>query len=537
MDQFLLSPLAKKLIQAIKHSSPVVSGERVSVNPVVSDVASFYEKIRNAMEYQEEEEVVFRSAIERILRRKLLFKDDGERVAESLVRELAWAKYFPDNTIPESIVDSIAKDISLYIRLFREAVKKHHLNREKLASWMLQVMSSDIAFRISPNRNTQIISNFMFHIFQKKITLTERPEDKGETTQMSEKNSSDRDALVFLSVKRALAKEDKAFLRYDLFNQYFGDLTEESFHSILNSFVEGYQKIERTFDHPLNDQMFTFIKRRAIPFIILRDVFNEYKENIDDLVLDENLLSSAVVRICEKRYKEIGKKVRTAIVRSVIFLFATKAIIAIVLESNLERLIYHHTSNLALIMNISAPPLLMLSTLLFIKTPDRDNSYRINRKIRSVLFDEHVSEIEEKNFALHSKKNPILYGVFILLWLAALYLVISRISMVLSLIHMSAISQVVFVFFIVIVSFLTFRINQSSKAYNQTKEKENFRSVLFDFFFMPFIQLGRRITLTFSSINILLILFDFIIETPFKTIFAFLEQWFSFLRAQREILE
>ena len=68
-------------------------------------------------------------------------------------------------------------------------------------------------------------------------------------------------------------------------------------------------------------------------------------------------------------------------------------------------------------------------------------------------------------------------------------------------------------------------------------KKDNLNSLLFDFFFMPFIQVGRRLTLAVSQINIILFIFDFIIETPFKGIVAFFEQWLLFLRTQREKLD
>ena len=69
------------------------------------------------------------------------------------------------------------------------------------------------------------------------------------------------------------------------------------------------------------------------------------------------------------------------------------------------------------------------------------------------------------------------------------------------------------------------------------ENKENWTSIAFDFFFMPFIQVGRKLTQAVSQINIILFIFDFIIETPFKGIFAFFEQWLLFLRTQREKLE
>lgn len=73
--------------------------------------------------------------------------------------------------------------------------------------------------------------------------------------------------------------------------------------------------------------------------------------------------------------------------------------------------------------------------------------------------------------------------------------------------------------------------------YTIRDRKDDLASILFDFFFMPFIQVGSRLTLAISQINIILFVFDFIIETPFKGIFAFFEQWLFFLRAQREKLD
>jgi hypothetical protein len=53
---------------------------------------------------------------------------------------------------------------------------------------------------------------------------------------------------------------------------------------------------------------------------------------------------------------------------------------------------------------------------------------------------------------------------------------------------------------------------------------------------MPIIRVGRRFSEGLVQINILIYLFDYLIETPFKEIFGFLEQWFFFLQTKREEL-
>jgi hypothetical protein len=76
----------------------------------------------------------------------------------------------------------------------------------------------------------------------------------------------------------------------------------------------------------------------------------------------------------------------------------------------------------------------------------------------------------------------------------------------------------------------------TAHMYTISDDKQSLASVLFDFLFMPFIHLGRQLTENISRINIILFFFDMFIETPFKVIFAFFEQWFLFLRTQREKL-
>ena len=72
--------------------------------------------------------------------------------------------------------------------------------------------------------------------------------------------------------------------------------------------------------------------------------------------------------------------------------------------------------------------------------------------------------------------------------------------------------------------------------YTISDEKQNLKSVFFDFFFVPFIDLGRHLTENISKLNLIIFVFDLIIETPFKVIFSFFEQWFLYLRTQREKL-
>jgi hypothetical protein len=67
--------------------------------------------------------------------------------------------------------------------------------------------------------------------------------------------------------------------------------------------------------------------------------------------------------------------------------------------------------------------------------------------------------------------------------------------------------------------------------------RQSLTAPLIDFFFVPIIRVGRRLTEGIAQINFILIIIDFIIEAPFKGLVGFFEQWFLFLSIKREELE
>ena len=136
-----------------------------------------------------------------------------------------------------------------------------------------------------------------------------------------------------------------------------------------------------------------------------------------------------------------------------------------------------------------------------------------------------------------SRTGPVLWSIFILLWLVTFGVSFGAMIFVLTKLQVNPISQGIFMFFLAIVSFVAYRVNRTANMYIMKERKENLGSLFFNFFFLPVIQVGRRLTMAISQINIILFIFDFIIETPFKGIFAFFEQWFLFLRTQREKLD
>ncbi len=518
-----LSSLADYLVTELDKKAASNFDKKLSVNPVVSEVATLYEKFRNAMDYREDD-VLLRAAIERILKRRLLLGGTGESIARPLVRELLWARYFPDSTVPESIVNEVEKNITLYQKLQQKINDQHKISRSDVNTWIIQLMSSEIARVLNPTKEKELISNFMYQLYREKVLIT----DDTEQT---------RDVQVFIATRRAFAKEDLPLLRFHLFLQLFGDLKEDNVDKIALEFVDGFKEIETQLNYKLKDKIFTFIKNQAVPFFILEDVFKKHKGEIRPLVSKENEFNLVVLESCSKQYRNIKAKVRRAIVRGVIFIFITKAILALAVEGTYESFIYGRVLWASIALNTAIPPFLMVIVGAFIRTPGRENSLKVLDRINNIIYanqDTQLNSITLRKTPL--KLNPFLNAIFVLLWILAISISLGAIVFVLDHLGFNRVSELVFIFFLAIVSFISYRINQTAHMFTVSDDKQNLKSVFVDFFFMPIIHVGRNLTENISKLNLLLFIFDYIIEAPFKGIFAFFEEWFLYLRTQREKL-
>lgn len=513
-----LSPLAKVVIERFEKEQEINHEHKITVNPFVSKVATAYEKLRNAMEYREDE-AVLRATIERILRRRLLLGGTAKTTAEPLVRELIWARYLPDNSVPESVVEKVEDSINLYLQLRVSVLEKHPIKLGQINEWTYHLMSCAIEEVLNPKPEKETVANFMYQVLQDHVTIID---DTEET----------RNAQVYLAVRRAFARDDLAFLRYHLFKLYFGSLKHTNVEQISADFLQGYKEINQQLSYIRKDKIYTYVKRRTAAFFILEDVLREYKGKLHELFSDEAAFERAIVDACNTRYEGISTKVRRAIIRSVIFILFSKVIFAFSIEGTYERLVYGHILWPSLIINTSIPPLLMVIVGFFIRTPGDSNTRRIYEYNKQLLTEEQPRLGSELTLKKEKDKPDATFNT---LWAGAFILSFGSIIFVLTQLNFNPMSQFIFIFFLTIVSFLAYRISLTATLYT-VGEKQSFMTPIVDFLFLPIIRVGRRLTHSISQVNFFLFLFDLFIETPFKVFFAFIERWFKFLHEKSEDL-
>lgn len=518
---FITNRFTDHLIRTYEENSKRRGEGGLTATGIASELASWYEKLRTAIENRDEE-VILRAAIERILRRRLLLGGNGETVGPSLVKELVWARYFPDETLGDDKVDEVVKTIDLYLDL-RNTVPKHNkLKDSELHEWIYHLMSADIEDRLNPTIKKEALISYIFHNIQPLVKITDDTEEV-------------RDIQVFIAIRKAYAKEDIAFLRYSLFSQYFGRLTDKNIKDVSERFSEGKKEIEKQLNYPGRFKIFEYVKRQIPPFLILEDIMKAYNGKFRSLISNPEELNKIISETCDARYANISGKVRRAIIRSIIFILLSKVFLALTIEGTYDRIVYGHILWGVIAINIAIPVLMMIGVSFIIATPGKDNTERIIARINSLLFDDKPQLGKALWFNHKKKAQTWLDSIFTAVWLGTYLISFGIIIYILSRLGFNFVSQAFFLFFFAIITFLSYRINQAANVYT-VKDKQRLITPIIDFFFMPIARVGRLLAEGVRSVNVFVFVLDMLIEMPLKGLIAFFEQWFSFLHSKREDL-
>jgi hypothetical protein len=209
-------------------------------------------------------------------------------------------------------------------------------------------------------------------------------------------------------------------------------------------------------------------------------------------------------------------------------------VFALALEAPVDIFITKRIEYVSLMINSLFPPVLLFIIAGFIRVPGGDNTVRLIARIKKILYSFDDLKNESDIFTLQKKTTkPALVAVFSLLYIMAFGLSFGVILYLLNLLHFNIASQIIFVFFVTLVSFFAYRIRVSAKEYEMV-ERHGILSPIVDFFFIPILRVGSALSGEIAKLNFLMFIFDFILEAPLKVIFEFMEEWFRFIRTKKD---
>jgi hypothetical protein len=528
-NNIILSQFTQALIDAIKSVKPKTKPDDISalsVSQTVSFFALVYEKMRNAVEFREDH-LILRAAIERILKRRFSLNPDGRGEAENLLRELLWARYFDNGVLGAEDTVIIQALINKYLLLRRQMVVGRDSElRLYLDQFLLDLLTCEIEETLKPE-SAQIQSNLTFFIYQvlrKKIKIEGLKEDQ-------------KDTFFLVAIEKVFGKSDRSYLHYHLFTTFYKTLSSYSERELQTQVAKLpaiFKKIDDMVANPYVDNLIKFTRKQLPPFLILFSLIKNKANELQTILTNKEKLWNEVDQTCREKYQKLGARIRNLAIKSFIYILLTKMLFAIILEIPVSNYFYGEVSRNAIIINSIFPPILMVIILGFFKIPGEENTRKIYRRLIDIInedktFETQVAFVPKKS----GPKRPLLIFGFTVFYSLTFLVTLSLIYEILTYIDFNLVSQAIFIFFVSVVTFFSYRIRQVTKEL-RLEEKESIFTPIVDFFFMPILSLGKFFSSEIAKLNFFIFIFDFIIEAPFKLIFEVVEEWISFVRKRKE---
>jgi hypothetical protein len=378
---------------------------------------------------------------------------------------------------------------------------------------MTGLASCEIEENLAPPLEDEILSEYMYGIMKERIMLK-------DGSNFSEKET---DIQLFIAIQKALLRADKSLITYRLLKLYYPEWVN----------AQTLKKtLENQFNHPLGPKLFKLCNRYNTPFLILRDVVLKYPKEIKEKISEAESLEPLVEEAYQSRYQRSKAKLGRAAIYSTISIFATKMLLAFAIEVPLDKYVIHQFSYINLAVSILFPPLLMFFIISTIKPPSAGNAQKVIWEIMKIVYKSKKPEVYE--IKLGKKRGLLLSSIIGLAYLIAFLVSFGVLVWILSQLNFGIINQIIFICFVCLIGFAGVKIRQRSKELSVEKEKESGLIFLMDFFFLPFVIVGKWLSGKLTKINLIILLLTFVWEMPFQVFVEFLENWSSFLKEKKE---
>jgi hypothetical protein len=507
------SDFAKGINFALKKVS--ASEDTIKTTNAASTLAVVYEAARNAVEFRSEH-LIRQAAIVRILRRRLFLGQKSTKLSTLLIRELIWARYLKDDFVPVSRAESIEKIIDKYQIALGETKDRD------LSEWLINLAGCEIEESLVFNPYPQILINFTVQSLQSRIEISE----------VTDENL--KDIQVYIATERAFARNSEIFITFHLFKALFPEWLGKD-PSQVKDFFPKLLAIKKEIDANLAYHLAPAVKREvskmAAPFNVIREMVIRNPEGFLKDIENKEVFDKSAREALEILYEENRGKLMRASTRSIIYIFLTKMVFGLALELPFD-LFIGKTNYLALGVNLLFPPSLMFLLNAGIKTPGEDNTKRIMDRMNEYIYGIDVPKVTE--VGRRKKTTSMFEKVFLIIYSLLFIGIFAFVVWGLHSMHFNPVSQIIFIFFLCVVSFFAYRVRSISRDYVYQETKEGFFSSLIDFIFLPTVRVGQWLSVQIARLNVLGFIFDFIIEAPLKAFLEVIEEWVHFVRIKKE---
>lgn len=519
MDDVNLQPAARALceqLHAVRLHHEAVKAHiekapKLQVVGVGQAIASTYEQIRNAAE-NTEDHLLLERAIRRFLTRNLSFhiQKVPTGIGEELVVELTQARYLANGQIALTTVEAIEQTIiQEHARFWR--LREAEVSHQDAEIWILDVLSVQIEEMIG---NDHLAQNALVHFAHTHYReILHKMIVPGQEEMF--------DLALFIAIHESLMRADTAVVRREVVRLYVRQPDD------IQRFIEMNRRVDTLLTAELHTKLNSAVIKYGAPLRILKEMIAD-TDAVDVLLRDRAKFLSAFEMQMNTVYDDVAKRLNRGIIKSIIFLFITKVVIGLAIEVPYDIVIHGYIAWIPLAINIFFPPLYMASLKWSFKLPGVANKKATTSYIDKLLYGTGAND---KTITIKRKKaSPIMDMLYAMMFVVSFSVVV----LILALLEFNIVQGVIFFVFLSTASFLGFRLSRTVRELEMFATRQNFFDAIRDFFYTPFIMVGRWVSDKYSRLNIVTMFLDMAIELPLKTILRMVRQWMRFLNDKRD---
>lgn len=504
--------LILKVREAEKTAENLPVGEQVlEVNKIIAKAASFYEKIRYLIDYREEH-TIRRSAIERILKRRI-FIERETHVGMTLLQELADGQYLEKEQTTEETAADIDRIVWKFLGLIDTARASGSVARR-----LFSFAATEIDARFSPiqyGADDATVEAF-YKTMQGHVAVA--------TVSAEAVNSQ-----LYCAVWRSLLSADNERLSYALWLLYVPEWKAPGLNvqSVAQKLAGVIATIRTSIENPLQWQLAQKIKNESIYFHIIRDIIQHHGSSAEHVLNSPLELEEHTREFLARKYEKENERIKSSGIRAVLYLFLTKMAVALAIEAPYEIFILGGINYVPLSINILFHPLLLFALTRRVGALDDSNTIAILKGVRGILYEGKVRGVRVRN---NYTRLSLVFGT---IYLALILFVFGALIGILQLLYFNPVSIALFLFFLALVSYFAFRIRYQARRW-KVVENHGALFLIASVLAIPVVRVGRWLSRSFSSINVFVLIMDFIIETPFKRLLNFSNQFLVYIREKAE---
>jgi len=505
-----------------KTAGHVPNEEMLHVPGTGNGILFAYEQLRNVSE-NIENHLLFQSAIARFYKRNLSFgiHKTPDQLAQELVIELTQAEYLENDTTPMSklaLIDRyIAEHYSTYWKLLRHDKK---IKPETAQKWTLNLLTVRTEQVFNNPIRVMSFAAFAYTHFNQLITVADFVVEGEKIDEV------DHPAILYIAIHKALLKSNEANIRSGLFSLY--NIPDHD----ISALADFNKKVDTLTSLKTTAKISRLVSRNGAPLRVLQASFFKKDSDGHSVQVDNksHVLGKVEAQVGEE-YAQVRRNVNRGIVKSIVFLLITKALIGLVVEIPYDLAVTGVIVLMPLIINLAFPPVFIAITALTFKMPSETNKKAIVDYVESMLYKSDHRK-PQLRYSTPAGRSYFFDTVYVIMFLVVFYFVADR----LAILHFNIVQGIIFFVFLSTASFLGYRLTVQIKELEIISRSQGFITLIRDFLYAPFIFVGQKISYRFARMNIIAQILDIVIELPLKSVLRLLRQWSTFLNNKKDEL-